>query len=1315
MIRLFAGLLVAGSFFAVAAPQDIKIAADQAHSNARAHSSKGERGTSVKSAVINFSELAAEEAKVKKSSSQSKSRPAMKAPKGLLDSRSSIPYAPQTAASALTVPPTANSPSTFTNFLGAPDNGFFIPPDTMGAVGTRQIMNTVNGEVRIQDRGGRLLSSVTLDQFWSRVGPFVSNGTFDPKVYFDAQFNRWITVTCADAESDQSSICIGISRTEDALGQWSLYRIDADASNVYWADYPSVGHNSRWIVVSLNMFPNSASGSYGGVFMWLFEKAELYNGPIQANFTKLSEASGFTMAPATTFDKTEQTMYIMETFDDHSLRMSTITGPEGQETLNTGVAIIPSTTPWNILGGQIGAQLGTPFFIDCNDTRILSCVVRNGSVWAAHSVFFPATGAATRASAQWWQVSVNGKTLQHGIIDDGVSSYAMPTLTVNRNNDMMIGYTRMNSSIYATAAYSFRSASDPVNTVQAEQTLKAGEASYFKDFGSGENRWGDYSATMVDPLNDQDIWTVQEYAAASVGGVSQWGTWWGMLLLSQPPDNILEINVTPPDQSDIAAGQSTDFFAVVTDSYLSIQNATVTATIPGRGPITFRNDGVAPDVTANDNVYSASITLNTSADATVVFTASAQGMQPGSVTNHYNIIPRPPNDNFADAAKIPPAGITGLNTAEVPNNFATSEPLEPLHAGVSNSRSLWWNYSTDTAARVLVDTAGSGADLVIGVYTGNSLANLIPVASTNPPAGTPAILKFDAQPGVTYRIAIAGADDGEKGIVRLRVQPNGEPDTTPPVLVVQFPPSGLVTNAAAIEFRGTAVDPAPNATGVNAVFIHVLDIEPETVIPATLDGTIWHANVPLLQPTNTFRVTAVDFSDNISASRDITVYRRNESNTNDLFGFARPLPPPSGVDFATTTNATREFGEPLHGGNEGGASVWWSYQPTQSGVLVLSTAGSDFDTLLGVYTVNDPLDHNISHLIPVAQNDDALGATDGHSEVSLAVEAGRLYYIAVDGYGGDSGSVRLEYNFAQSGVFNLTTSSAGGGTVSPSGGTFPAESAVTVTATPDRYKQFSRFIVTQNGVTSVVTNGPSYTFALNGNTQVSAEFVEKQFADDFQSGGFNKLPYQISSSPSVGQHWIVAQVETNSVTHEGSLVARVRENLPDSTVASLVVVTNLAPGTGSFEFTVNSETNYDKFEFSVDGRVLGSWSGFVPWQTFFFDIPAKGTATRLEWRYIKDFAISATNELVAIDNIDIRPVAPPAPAALNLSITADAQQVTIIASGPPNSDFRLESSTDLVNWTPVPDAERNSGSDGVVIFIQPAPTGTARFYRVVQL
>lgn len=42
-------------------------------------------------------------------------------------------------------------------------------------------------------------------------------------------------------------------------------------------------------------------------------------------------------------------------------------------------------------------------------------------------------------------------------------------------------------------------------------------------------------------------------------------------------------------------------------------------------------------------------------------------------------------------------------------------------------------------------------------------------------------------------------------------------------------------------------------------------------------------------------------------------------------------------------------GEPNHGGNLGGASVWWTWTATASGQTTIDTEGSDFNTLLGVY------------------------------------------------------------------------------------------------------------------------------------------------------------------------------------------------------------------------------------------------------------------------------------------------------------------------------------------------------------------------------
>ena len=136
--------------------------------------------------------------------------------------------------------------------------------------------------------------------------------------------------------------------------------------------------------------------------------------------------------------------------------------------------------------------------------------------------------------------------MQSGRIDDpsGDTFYAYPSIAVNEYDDVLIGYSRFSADQYASANYAFRYGSDPAGTLNDDTVLKAGEASYYKIFGGTRNRWGDYSATVVDPVNDRDLWTIQEYAAIPISGSDRWGTWWGMI----PVD----LDTTPPVWPDAA-------------------------------------------------------------------------------------------------------------------------------------------------------------------------------------------------------------------------------------------------------------------------------------------------------------------------------------------------------------------------------------------------------------------------------------------------------------------------------------------------------------------------------------------------------------------------------------------------------------------------------------------------------------------------------------------------------------------------------------------------------------------------------------------
>lgn len=113
----------------------------------------------------------------------------------------------------------------------------------------------------------------------------------------------------------------------------------------------------------------------------------------------------------------------------------------------------------------------------------------------------------------------------------------------------------------------------------------------------------------------------------------------------------------------------------------------------------------------------------------------------------------------------------------------------------------------------------------------------------------------------------------------------------------------------------------------------------------------------------------------------------------------------SGTQVFSTAGGDKDEGELNHCGEPGGASSWFFYKAPRTGVMMVDTRGSSFDTVLAVYVGPGT---SYATLTNVACNNDS-SPGNVWSKVVFNVTSNTMYYIAVDGVGGASGTVKLNY------------------------------------------------------------------------------------------------------------------------------------------------------------------------------------------------------------------------------------------------------------------------------------------------------------------
>ena len=360
------------------------------------------------------------------------------------------------------------------------------------------------------------------------------------------------------------------------------------------------------------------------------------------------------------------------------------------------------------------------------------------------------------------------------------------------------------------------------------------------------------------------------------------------------------------------------------------------------------------------------------------------------------------SDNFVGATPI--TGTEGVvSGSDVGAKTEVGEPEFTQH------HSVWWKWTAPAdVTKAAFHTYGSDFDAVIGVYTG-TVVNALGTITNNddhdrwggvssPGNEYASLVSFDATPGVTYYICVAGKDENAYGNIKLGwcfgngfSFVTGDDGKTLLGFIGECQ-EALTIPASVTKIEQSAFDCDCNASVTNLKSVVI----PQSVTEIGLYAFCKCANLS----TVTFEGSANDIAmDPYWVFYDTPFYAN--AIDNDNWSDAIELTDADGSVAAWNGFATAEAGEPDTTKNR---SLWWKWTaPDGADTATFQTQGSDFDNVLGVYSGTA-----VDALTQVAN-----GSGTAVS-LSFAVTSGTTYYICVAGNGALAyGNVRLSWAVVQ--------------------------------------------------------------------------------------------------------------------------------------------------------------------------------------------------------------------------------------------------------------------------------------------------------------
>jgi hypothetical protein len=614
------------------------------------------------------------------------------------------------------------------------------PPDVNGRVGATQfvqwnntsfaIFNKNTGELEYGPAAGNTL-------FQALGGVCAKHNNGDPVVSYDILAGRWVLsqFVVGGPDGSYSHQCFAVSTTSDATGEYYLYDFLTDPVN--FVDYPHQGVWPDGYYMAAHIFSAGPGGTpVPNVFLtgrvYVFEREKMIAGlPARMQSVDLGPRSGmlpgdldsltpppvgspaFVLGPNEALTNITNSYRIKVTWDPAptiAMTRTEILGGIGNSAcVNSAVprACVPQPPP------------ATPadYLDNLSGRYMYRLAYRNQGTQAApdESLVVSATSTGSTSTpahgaVEWFEFRHDGNPVTHPTLfqnatyDPDINYRWMPSIAMDKDRNILLGYSKSSLTVKPGIYVTGRLATDPINTMGAELEM---QASTGVQIGGG-NRWGDYTAMTLDPIDQCTFYYTNEYLKTD--GAFHWST---RIASYRFPSCVSAANL----------------YGIVTGTIISAETGTpipdVTVTL-SNGYAGAANQNGVYTIIVPAGTYTA-----TAADESRNCTAASPGSATVSPTGGGTVVQ---NFIMTGTSKLEANGVTindsvGSNNGIVNRNECVLVDFGVKNNGCAKETAISAKLTTTTPGVTVVDRDSSYPDLAIDAAATNAVPFKIFVSS----------------------------------------------------------------------------------------------------------------------------------------------------------------------------------------------------------------------------------------------------------------------------------------------------------------------------------------------------------------------------------------------------------------------------------------------------------------------------------------------------------------------------------------------------------------------------------------------------------